>query len=215
MTSGRVFPLGSLTCRLRALTIPSVTLDWSPSGLPIARTTSPTCSLEESPKTAGVRPEALILTTATSSGVYEPTSVPVYDLPLESVTLKVVEVPTTWALVTMSPLLSYMTPEPRPASVSISTTSGFTFLITSTICAWTVKASSASLPEGEAVGDGVEVDGVEVDGVEVDGDAVVPAASEADGCAFTVWRPTRAATLDEPDVPQAIATKAIKTRDMT
>jgi hypothetical protein len=65
------------------------------------------------------------------------------------------------------------------------------------------------------VGDGVDVDGVDGDVVEPDGDAVAPAASDADGCGFTVWRPTRAATLDEPDVPQAIATKPIKTTDMT
>lgn len=68
---------------------------------------------------------------------------------------------------------------------------------------------------GDAMGDGVDVDAVDGDEVEPDGDAVAPAASDADGCAFTVWRPTRAATLDEPDVPQAIATKPIKTTDMT
>ena len=49
--------------------MPSVTLDWRPSGLPMARTKSPTESLEESPKVAGVSPGALILITAMSSGL--------------------------------------------------------------------------------------------------------------------------------------------------
>ena len=41
-------------------------------------------------------------------------------------TVKLVAEPTTWALVTMSPLLSITIPEPRPSAVSISTTDGMT-----------------------------------------------------------------------------------------
>ena len=47
------FPSGS--CRLSALTMPCVTLDASPSGLPIAIAMSPTSSFEESAKLAGRR----------------------------------------------------------------------------------------------------------------------------------------------------------------
>src|SRR5664279_1388597 len=153
MTSGRALPLGSLTWRPRALTIPSVTLDWRPSGLPMARTKSPTDRAEESPKVAVVRPVALIRMTAMSSGAYVPTRVPGNERPSESVTVKVVSVPTTWAFVTMSPLVSYTTPEPRPALVSISTTDGVTCLMTATNWSW----SATALPDAGIVGAVVDV----------------------------------------------------------
>jgi hypothetical protein len=102
-----------------------------------------------------------------------------------------------------------------------------TFLITSTICAWTVKASPASLVGDEVVGDevvGDEVVGDEVvgDGVACDSDdgdgtslgvAVAP-ATDADDCGLPVWKATRAPTLAEPDVPQAITTSAIRMMDI-
>src|SRR4029453_7752515 len=53
ITLGRATPLSSLTVRPRALMIPSVTLDCSPRGLPMARATSPTSSLAESAKPVG------------------------------------------------------------------------------------------------------------------------------------------------------------------
>jgi hypothetical protein len=56
ITLGSATPLSSLTVRPSALTIPSVTLDCSPSGLPIARATSPTWRWEESAKAARVQP---------------------------------------------------------------------------------------------------------------------------------------------------------------
>src|ERR1035437_4516400 len=104
-----------------------------------------------------------------------------------------------------------MTPEPRPALVSMRTTSGFTLLMTSTICAWTLNASVASLPDGVAMGVGV------ADGSD-DGDddgAIVAAASDADDCGLPDWNATRAPTLDEPDDPQATATSAIRMANMT
>ena len=52
---GSVTPPGSATFRPRALTMPCVTLDCSPSGLPIAMTIWPTSSFEESAKVAGCR----------------------------------------------------------------------------------------------------------------------------------------------------------------
>src|SRR6266566_8315943 len=53
ITFGSEAPPGSVTVRPTALTIPSVTLLCSPSGLPMAITMSPTTSFEESPKVAG------------------------------------------------------------------------------------------------------------------------------------------------------------------
>src|SRR5664280_1036149 len=112
-----------------------------------------------------------------------------------------------------------MTPEPRPASVSMSTTAGLTFLITSTICAWTVKASPESLAGDDAAGDEVVGDGVASDRDDGGDDgaslgvAVAP-ATDADDCGLPVWKATRAPTLAEPDVPQAITTSAIRTMDI-
>src|ERR1035437_4703374 len=105
-----------------------------------------------------------------------------------------------------------MTPEPRPASVSIRTTSGFTFLITETICDWIVRESWGLPLPVEALGDGVGVS--DEDGEDAWGE-LVPAGNVADGCGRLAWRPTRAATLAEPDVPQATTNSAMRTRDMT
>src|SRR5664280_2185285 len=102
-----------------------------------------------------------------------------------------------------------MTPEPRPASVSMSTTAGLTFLITSTICAWTVKASPESF-----VGDGVASDRDDGGGDGASLGVAVAPATDADDCGLPVWKATRAPTLAEPDVPQAITTSAIRTMDI-
>ena len=73
-TEGSVLPFPSGTGPRIALTMPSVTLDRSPSGLPIASAMSPTWSLPESANRAGFRLAPLTLTTARSSGGNEPTS---------------------------------------------------------------------------------------------------------------------------------------------
>src|SRR5450759_4224674 len=108
-----------------------------------------------------------------------------------------------------------MTPEPRPALVSMSTTVGLTFLMTSTICAWTAKASPESLAGAEAVGDVLACDGNDDDGGADAVGVLVPAASGADDCGLPVPKATRAPTLAEPDVPQAVATSAIRRTNMT
>ena len=123
---GRVAPLLSVSWRLRALTMPSVTLELSPSGLPMAIAMSPTRSFEESAKVAGRSPVPLTLITARSSGVKRPTSVALRRFPVEVVTVNAVAVPTTWSLVTMLPFLSKTIPEPSPSEVLICTTEGET-----------------------------------------------------------------------------------------
>ena len=64
--------------RFRAETMPSVTVPPRvPMGLPTAMTTSPTCTLSESPSTAGVRPVASIFSRAMSLCWSLPTTVAV------------------------------------------------------------------------------------------------------------------------------------------
>ena len=96
--------------------MPCVTLELSPSGLPIAIAISPTRSFDESAKIAGRRPAELdTLITARSSAGNVPTSVPLNCRPFEVVTVKLFAVPTTWAFVTMWPFASKTIPEPRPS----------------------------------------------------------------------------------------------------
>ena len=67
-----------VTLRFSALTMPLVTVPpSSPSGLPTARTLSPTDRLSLSPTVAGVRPVASIFSTATSLVSSSPTTVAV------------------------------------------------------------------------------------------------------------------------------------------
>jgi hypothetical protein len=106
ITLGSATPFSSLTVRPRALTMPSVTLDCSPSGLPMARATSPTCSWEESAKPAGCSPPASMCSTARSSVAKLPTSRAGYCLPSARVTWKSLAPWTTWLLVTTLPLAS-------------------------------------------------------------------------------------------------------------
>ncbi len=113
----------------------------------MASTMSPICTREESAKLAGER-LASTWTTARSSGGKEPTRVPSYCLPAEVVTRKAVALPTTWALVTMSPFPSKTTPEPRPAGVVIWTTLGLTALTTWTKVCSRVTASPPGLTTG-------------------------------------------------------------------
>ncbi len=94
----RTTPLPSDSSRPSALMMPSVTLDWRPSGLPIAIAMSPTRSLDESAKIAGFRfaPDDTLITARSSAGNV-PTSVPLSCLPVwYGVTVNVVALPTTW-----------------------------------------------------------------------------------------------------------------------
>ena len=74
ITSGSATPFPSETPWRKALTMPSVTLERSPSGLPIAMAKSPTSSLLESANAAGVSFSPETLTMARSSGANRPTS---------------------------------------------------------------------------------------------------------------------------------------------
>ncbi len=120
--------MGSLTVRPTALMIPSVALLWNPRGLPIASTMSPTSSCEELAKVAGCSPVASMWITAKSSGEKLLTSVPGYSLPLARVTENDLYPSATWLLVTMSPAVLKMIPEPRSTLVEIWTTEGLTSL---------------------------------------------------------------------------------------
>ena len=125
--------LPSLTVRPVADTMPWVTLDDSPSGEPIASTIWPTSTFEESPNSAAFSPSGFrsSLMTARSCCGYVETSFAVNSSSLLAVvTLKVFSSPTTCAFVTMCPLSSYTTPEPRSLVARICTTDGRTSLIT-------------------------------------------------------------------------------------
>ena len=75
ITDGSVTPPSSCIAWRNPLTIPSVTLDCKPRGLPMAIATSPTLSFDESAKVAALRFGAEILITARSSGGKAPTMV--------------------------------------------------------------------------------------------------------------------------------------------
>ena len=84
---GRMMPPPSLALRPSALTMPWVTLELRPSGLPIAIAMSPTRSFDESANAAGRRPAELgTLITARSSAGNVPTSVPFSRRPFDVVT---------------------------------------------------------------------------------------------------------------------------------
>jgi hypothetical protein len=102
-------PCPSDTVRPVADTMPSVTVPVSPSGLPMARTISPTRTALDLPKVAGRRVPVAPCTriTARSSGANTPRTVAPSALPpLGSLTWTFLAEPTTCALVTMSPLAS-------------------------------------------------------------------------------------------------------------
>src|SRR5260221_12762962 len=119
--------VGPVTVRPVAETMPWVTLSVRPYGLPIASTIAPMCALAESAQRSGFSWLApwLPLMTARSSGVKTPTSLAfIGALAAETRTLNFLTVPTTWALVTMSPCRSKTTPEPVALPAVISTTEG-------------------------------------------------------------------------------------------
>lgn len=121
--------------------MPLVTVPVSPSGEPIATTSSPTWTPSELPSVATFRPEGAFsnLMSARSFLLSVPTTFAVYDLPLLSCTL-ISEAPEmTWLLVTISPLDEMITPEPvdEPA---------FEVALTSTILGLTAWATPATVP---------------------------------------------------------------------
>ena len=78
---GSTTPLPSGSERLSALTMPSVTLELSPSGLPIAIAMSPTRSWSELANVAGREPGAVDLDHGEVVVGKVPTSVPLSCLP--------------------------------------------------------------------------------------------------------------------------------------
>lgn len=121
----------TVTSRLSAETMPLVTVPVRPSGEPIATTVSPTLTPSELPRVAAFRPDAFSsLISARSFLLSVPTTLAVYDFPSLVDTLIEVAPEMTWLLVTISPPLVMITPEPVDVpllSVALtSTTLGLT-----------------------------------------------------------------------------------------
>lgn len=155
------------TGRSTADTMPVVAVFARPSGLPTARTDSPTVTSSESPSVAGWRSSgaSTSCTTARSVAGSSPTIFASNRRPSLSVTWTVsFSAPdTTWLFVTTWPLSSMMTPEPSapPCGVWtwIATTDGATALVTASqsgfcddesatgaadvSCCWPTSASDA------------------------------------------------------------------------
>ena len=116
----------------------------------MASTISPARTEDERPNDAGCSDPAPVCTriTARSSGANTPTTEAASGLPpLARPTCNAVAVPTTWALVTISPLASYTTPEPDPSLVEICTTDGST---RPTTCSYCCSREEAAPDEGTA-----------------------------------------------------------------
>ncbi len=127
------WPASSVIDRPRALTIPLVTVESRPNGLPTATTTWPTRSLSLSPRGRAVRLLDWMLTTAVSIEVSTPTTVPGVVEPSGSVTVTWLADPTTCPAVRIRPEVSTTKPEPRPSLVEIWTTPGRSFAAVSAI----------------------------------------------------------------------------------
>ena len=96
-------------------TLGSVLPSTNPNGLPMAMLHSPMSRSDDVPSGATGRSRASMRSTARSFWSSSPTSVASYVVPSRSATV-IVEAPaTTWALVTMTPSLRTMNPEPMPA----------------------------------------------------------------------------------------------------
>src|SRR6266567_1873063 len=122
-----------LRSRCTALTMPAVTVPSRPSGLPMARTVSPTWTSALGANVAAVSPETpAALTTARSLAASVPTIVAVAVLPSENVSRTVLPraVATTWLLVSTYPSAVNTTPDPSAEPVLIDTTLGWTFAAT-------------------------------------------------------------------------------------
>src|SRR4051794_12552164 len=115
--------------------MPSVTLDRSPSGLPTARTRSPTRTPLSS-NVAGESRSPASWITARSFRRSAPTSAAECSSPPASVTVKRWAPAVTCALVTTSPAPSKTTPDPRPTADLTWTTWGETRRTTVTNCCW-------------------------------------------------------------------------------
>ena len=101
-------PLGALISRLRALTMPAVTVCSSPKGLPIATTVSPTSIEPESASSIGWSSEAGASTSSTARSVdgSVPTTVASYVFPFQKVTWAVSAPSTTCWFVSTWPASS-------------------------------------------------------------------------------------------------------------
>ena len=103
--------------RLRPLTIPRVIVCSRPIGLPIATTSSPTCSADESPRrAAGSGDVASSRSSARSVTVSTPSTRAGVFVPESSVTERDAAPSTTWALVSTWPSRSMTTPDPTTVS---------------------------------------------------------------------------------------------------
>ena len=94
--------------------MPEVIVSGRPNGLPMATTSCPGCTCDESPNVSGCRSDAgtSTLITAMSDPSSAPTSVAFTVLPLLNWTEYEVPPSTTCAFVTMSPFVSTTKPEP-------------------------------------------------------------------------------------------------------
>ena len=105
--------------RPRADTIPALTEDPNPNGLPAAMIQSPTSTARESPHdTEGSGGAPSTLMTAMSVSSSEPSTLAVTSRPSENDTRILSACPTTWLLVTMMPDGSMTKPDPAPCTCS-------------------------------------------------------------------------------------------------
>ncbi len=104
-------------CRPVKLTMPWVTDCDSPTGLPIASTTSPMRSWSERPKIATGSGARSIFSTAKSVSGSRPTILASATRPSASCTRIESALAMTWLFVTMWPASSTITPEPRLRSM--------------------------------------------------------------------------------------------------
>ncbi len=106
-------------CKLRsnALTMPAVSVNCWPNGLPIAYTRWPTNTSSESANVTGARatPDGSTRMTARSASGSRPTSSAATIVPSMNVTRIYCASSTTWLLVTMWPSVSITKPVPVPA----------------------------------------------------------------------------------------------------
>ena len=107
-------PVCARSVRPSALTTPVVTVAWNPSGFPMAITSWPTRSADESPSSALGRPVSCTRTTARSLCGSSPTGAATSSRPSWSrISIRSAGL-TTWLLVRMYPSGVMMTPLPAP-----------------------------------------------------------------------------------------------------
>ena len=137
-------PLPLLMLRALALTMPAVTVELNPNGLPTASTHSPILTASESPNVIGLSPEASILIRARSVFSSVPIILASYVVLSFSSTSSLSASSMTWLLVTIYPSLLMITPDPRPLWV------GSPSLLSRgcwrRCCGWPKKNSNGSMP---------------------------------------------------------------------